>query len=303
MIYTVTFNPAIDYNIRVDNLLPGTVNRTAYESIYYGGKGINVSVILNRLGVDNIAFGFIAGFTGKEIERGLNESGIKTDFISLENGASRINVKIKSVHETEINGQGPDIPQSAIDELFKKLDCIKQDDILILAGSIPQTLPSDIYQQIMERLQNKGVDFVVDATRDLLMNVLKYHPFLIKPNNFELGEIFGKVLKGDNEIVACARELQKQGARNVLVSMGGDGAILVTESGEQHRIGIIEGEVKNTVGSGDSMVAGFVAGWLKEHNYRYALELGTAAGTATAFSDNLGTYDEIMQNLKTIRNS
>lgn len=303
MIYTVTFNPAIDYNIKVDNLLPGTVNRTSYEAIYYGGKGINVSIILNRLSVDNIAYGFIAGFTGKEIERGLNQCGIKTDFISLENGVSRINVKIKSVHETEINGQGPDIPQKAINELFEKLDSIKSGDILILAGSIPQTLPSDIYQQIMERLNNKGVDFVVDATKDLLVNVLKYHPFLIKPNNFELGEIFGRVLKGDNEIISCAKELQKQGARNVLVSMGGNGAILVTESGGQHRIGIIEGEVKNTVGSGDSMVAGFVAGWLKEHNYRYALELGTAAGTATAFSDNLGTYDEIMQNLKTIRNA
>lgn len=301
MIYTVTFNPAIDYSIKVDNLLPGAVNRTSYESVHYGGKGINVSVILNRLGVENTAYGFIAGFTGREIEKGLNEYGVKTDFIFLEKGMSRINVKIKASQETEINGQGPDIPQSSINQLFEKLDSINKGDILILAGSIPKTLPSDIYEQIMERLQNKEADFVVDATKSLLVNVLKYHPFLIKPNNFELGEIFGKVLKTDNEIAFYAKELQKQGARNVLVSMGGSGAMLITENGEKYKLGIIEGEVKSTVGSGDSMVAGFVAGYLGKKDYKYALELGTAAGTATAFSEHLGTYKEIMENLEKIQ--
>ncbi len=302
MIYTVTFNPAIDYNIKVDNLLPGGVNRTSKETFYYGGKGINVSLILNQLGVENIAYGFVAGFTGREIEHGLKQCGVKTDFIILPDGISRINIKIKSAYETEINGLGPDIPENAIKELFEKLDKIKNGDILILAGSIPKTLPSDIYEQIMEKLQNREVGFVVDATNELLLNVLKYHPFLIKPNNFELGEIFNRVLKDDEEIEFCARELQKQGARNVLVSMGGNGAMLVAEDGKQYRIGVIDGTVKSTVGSGDSMVAGFISGYLEKRDYQYALELGTAAGSATAFSDGLGSYEDIIENLKKIQN-
>lgn len=301
MIYTVTFNPAIDYVVKVDNLLTGEVNRTTSEKLYYGGKGINVSLILNRLGIENIAYGFSAGFTGEAIERGLREHGVKTDFIPLKDGLSRINVKIKSSCETEINGQGPDIPQDAIDDLFRKLSTIKSGDTLVLAGSIPQTLPSDIYEAILCILSGKGIKFVVDATKDLLLNVLKYHPFLIKPNNFELGEIFGKHLKTKDEIVSCAKELQNKGAENVLVSMGGSGAILVSADDKIYHIKAVSGTVRNTVGSGDSMVAGFIAGYMKTGDYKYALELGSAAGSATAFSDDLGTYDEIMENLKKIQ--
>lgn len=302
MIYTVTFNPAIDYVVSVENLLEGAVNRTTSEKLYYGGKGINVSIILNRLGIENIAYGFSAGFTGQEIEKGLKSLGVKTDFIPLKNGYSRINVKIKADTETEINGQGPDIPQDAIDALFDKLSTIKSGDTLVLAGSIPKTLPSDIYETILNRLSGRGIRFVVDATKDLLLNVLKYHPFLIKPNNFELGEIFGKNLKTKDEIIACAKELQRQGAENVLVSMGGEGAILISADGQTYHIPAVKGNVKNTVGSGDSMVAGFVAGYIKTGDYKYALELGSASGSATAFSDDLGTYDEIMENLKIIQN-
>ena len=302
MIYTVTFNPALDYVVSIENLLAGTVNRTKSEKIYYGGKGINVSIILNRLGIENIAYGFLAGFTGEAIEKGLCEQGVKTDFITLKNGLSRINVKIRSSCETEINGQGPDIPQDAIDTLFNKLNTIKSGDTLVLAGSIPQTLPSDIYETILNELSGKGIRFVVDATKDLLLNVLKYHPFLIKPNNFELGEIFGKHLKTKDEIIYCAKELQNKGAENVLVSMGGNGAILLSSDGQIYHIKAVSGKVKNTVGSGDSMVAGFIAGYIKTNDYKYALELGSAAGSATAFSDDLGTYDEIMENLKIIQN-
>lgn len=301
MIYTVTFNPALDYVVSVDNLLAGKVNRTTSEKLYYGGKGINVSLILNRLGVENIAYGFSAGFTGEAIERGLRERGVKTDFIRLKDGLSRINIKIKSSCETEINGQGPDIPQDSIDDLFRKLSTIKSGDTLVLAGSIPQTLPSDIYETILNKLSGKGIRFVVDATKDLLLNVLKYHPFLIKPNNFELGEIFGKQLTTKDEIISCAKELQDKGAENVLVSMGGSGAILVSSDNKIYHIKAVGGTVRNTVGSGDSMVAGFIAGYMKTGDYKYALELGSAAGSATAFSDDLGTYDEIMANLKKIQ--
>lgn len=301
MIYTVTFNPALDYVVSIENLIAGTVNRTKSEKLYYGGKGINVSIILNRLGTENVAYGFSAGFTGKEIERGLKELGVNTDFIPLKNGMSRINVKINSSCETEINGQGPDIPQDAIDDLFGKLSKIKSGDTLVLAGSIPQTLPSDIYETILNKLSGNGIRFVVDATKDLLLNVLKYHPFLIKPNNFELGELFGKHLTTKDEIISCAKELQKQGAENVLVSMGGNGAILVSADNEIHHIKAVSGKVKNTVGSGDSMVAGFIAGYIQTGDYKYALELGSAAGSATAFSDDLGTYAEIMENLRIIQ--
>lgn len=301
MIHTVTFNPALDYVVSIDNLITGEVNRTKSEKIYYGGKGINVSLILNRLGIENIAYGFSAGFTGEAIEGGLRERGVKTDFIRLKDGMSRINVKIKSSCETEINGQGPDIPQDAIDDLFRKLSTIKSGDTLVLAGSIPQTLPSDIYETIMNRLSGKGIRFIVDATKDLLLNVLKYHPFLIKPNNFELGEIFGKHLTTKDEIISCAKALQSKGAENVIVSMGGSGAILVSADGQTYYIKAVSGKVKNTVGSGDSMVAGFIAGYMKTGDYKYALELGSAAGSATAFSDDLGTYDEIMTNLRKIQ--
>lgn len=298
MIYTVTFNPALDYVVHMEAFHSGGVNRTTQEEIYYGGKGINVSTILTNLGVKNKALGFIAGFTGDAIETGVKALGIQTDFIRLQNGFSRINVKIKSGAETEINGQGPAITQENIEALFKKLDLLEEGDILVLAGSIPQTLPEDIYEKILHCLQNRGILFVVDATKDLLVNVLKYKPFLIKPNNIELGEIFGRTLTTDEEIICCANRLKEQGARNVLVSMAGSGAILVTENGTSHKMGVPKGKVKNSVGAGDSMVAGFLAGWLSCGDYEQALKTGTAAGSATAFSRGLATKEEIMNLLK-----
>lgn len=303
MIYTVTFNPALDYIMRVPELIPDAVNRTESESVFYGGKGINVSIVLSHLGVENVALGFVAGFTGIEIEQGVKRHGVQTDFIHLPEGLSRINVKIKSSvkkEETEVNAQGPKIPKECQETLFSKLDELTKEDTLILAGSIPNTLPSDSYEQIMKRLLGKGVRVVVDATKDLLKNVLPYHPFLIKPNSHELGEIFGKQLKTEEEIIHCAKELQKQGAVNVLVSMAGSGAILITEQGNIHKMGVAKGKVKNSVGAGDSMVAGFVAGYVECGDYAYALKLGTAAGGATAFSDDLASGAYIKEILETL---
>lgn len=293
MIYTVTFNPAIDYVVHVRQMHAGAVNRTWQEEVQFGGKGINVSIVLQNLGVENVALGFLAGFTGRAIEEGLTAAHIRTDFIHLADGLSRINVKIKSGEETEINGLGPTIPQHAIEKLFAQLDRLQTGDILVLAGSIPSTLPDDIYETIMARLQGKNIRVVVDATRDLLVNVLKYHPFLIKPNNVELGEIFGRTLQDDDEIAGCALQLQEKGARNVLISMAGDGALLLDETGKRHRMGVPAGQVKNSVGAGDSMVAGFLAGYLESQDYAYALRLGTAAGSATAFSAGLAARDDI----------
>jgi 1-phosphofructokinase len=267
MIYTVTFNPALDYIVKVDHLTLGMVNRTTQEDIYYGGKGINVSIVLNNLGIPSTALGFVAGFTGREISDGVAAMGVESDFIILREGMSRINVKIKSQEESEINGQGPMIHDDELEMLYEKLDQIHDGDILVLAGSIPNTLPEDIYEKIMARLQGKDIKIVVDATKDLLLNVLKYHPFMIKPNNHELGEMFGVVLKTNEEIIHYAKELQKRGARNVLISMAGDGAILVDESGETYISAPPKGIVKNSVGAGDSMVAGFVAGYLKNNSY------------------------------------
>ncbi|CVI72588.1 Tagatose-6-phosphate kinase [Clostridiales bacterium CHKCI001] len=300
MIYTVTFNPAIDYVVRMDQFILDTVNRTIAEEIYYGGKGINVSTVLKELGQDSVALGFIAGFTGNEIAQGLKEQGIQTDFICLKEGMSRINVKIKAQQETEINAQGPHIDASALDTLFKKLDLLKEGDVLILAGSIPSSMPEDSYEQIMKRLDKKGILTVVDATQNLLVNVLKYHPFLVKPNNHELGEIFHTVLKTSDEIIEAAKKLQQMGARNVLISMAGDGAILVDENGEIHQIGVPKGTVQNSVGAGDSMVAGFVAGYLEKKDYLYALRLGTASGSATAFSKGLAVKEEIERLLQEV---
>ena len=291
MIYTVTFNPALDYVVRLDALTLGMVNRSNAEAVYYGGKGINVSTVLRNIGVDSVALGFVAGFTGREIEDGVKAMGVTTDFIRLPEGLSRINVKIKAQQETEINGQGPDIGAQELAQLFAKLDKLASGDCLILAGAIPASLPNDIYEQIMERLSDKKIDIVVDATRDLLMNVLKYHPFLIKPNNHELGEIFGVVLRTREDIVLHAKKLQERGARNVLVSMAGDGAILVTETGEVFQIGVPKGTVVNSVGAGDSMVAGFTASYFKHHDYYEALKFGTATGSATAFSEGLATME------------
>ncbi len=299
MVYTVTFNPAIDYVVHADEIKVGGVNRAKTEKIYFGGKGINVSMVLSELGVKSKALGFIAGFTGDAIEKGVSEKGIDTDFVRLENGFSRINVKIKSENETELNGQGPTIDEKALNALFEKLDKLSEGDTLVLAGSIPDSMPADIYEKILERLQNKNIKAVVDATKNLLMNVLKYKPFLIKPNNHELGEMFGVTLKTNDEIAEYAQKLKDMGARNVLVSMAGDGALLLDENGKTHVCGVCKGTVKNSVGAGDSMVAGFIAG-SEQGDYEYALKLGTAAGGATAFSDGLAEkplIDELFKQL------
>lgn len=299
MVYTVTFNPAIDYVVHTAEMKLGATNRSEKEEMYFGGKGINVSIVLRELGIGSKALGFTAGFTGEAIEKGLSDAGIDTDFVRLENGNSRINVKIKSAEETELNGQGPDIDGKAIAALFEKLDGLKDGDTLILAGSIPSSLPSDIYQRILERLSGKKIKTVVDATKDLLLNVLKYKPYLVKPNNHELGEMFGVTLKTDEEIETYARKLRDMGAVNVLISMAGDGAMLIDEYGKMHRCGVCRGTVKNSVGAGDSMVAGFIAGSLGG-DYEYALKLGTAAGGATAFSDGLAAREKINELLKTL---
>ncbi len=298
MIYTVTFNPAIDYVVHADDMQVGAVNRSRQEEVYFGGKGINVSVVLHELGLASKALGFVAGFTGEAIEQGLRADGIETDFIHLEKGFSRINVKIKSGEETELNGQGPEIPEDKLRQLFDQLEQVQDGDTIILAGSIPASLPADVYEQILRHLSGKQVRAVVDATRDLLVNVLKYKPFLIKPNNFELGEIFGVPLKDDvDEIVRYAGKLQEIGARNVLVSMAGDGAVLLDENGGVHACGVCKGTVKNSVGAGDSMVAGFVAG-CETGDYDYALKLGTATGGATAFSEGLAKKELIAELLQ-----
>lgn len=294
MFYTVTFNPAIDYVVHTDTMKLGVTNRSDYEEMYFGGKGINVSIVLRELGIASKALGFTAGFTGEAIEKGLADMGIDTDFVRLEKGNSRINVKIKSTEETELNGQGPDIGDQAIASLFQKLEDLADGDTLILAGAIPSSLPTDIYEKIMGKISRKKVRTVVDATGDLLLNVLKYKPFLIKPNNHELGEMFGVEIKNDEEILEYARKLQDMGAANVLISMAGDGAMLIDENGKTHRCGVCRGTVKNSVGAGDSMVAGFMAG-LEHGDYEYALKLGTAAGGATAFSDGLATKEKIKE--------
>ena len=294
MIYTVTFNPAIDYVVRLDTPLEvGAVNRAKGEDCVLGGKGINVSGVLAQLGCESVALGFVAGETGAWLERGLAAQGLKTDFVHLENGMTRINVKIKAGQETELNGAGPNIPEAAMQALETKLDALQKDDVLILAGSIPACLPQTTYERLLARLQGRGVRAVVDATQNLLLKVLPYEPFLVKPNNHELAEIVGRELTNDDEIVTAAASLQAQGAHNVLVSMAGDGALLLDENGTVHRIGCPKGKVVNSVGAGDSMVAGFVAGYLQSRSYAQALRLGTACGSATAFSLGLATKEKI----------
>lgn len=294
MVYTVTFNPAVDYVIRVEELKTGNVNRSVSEKIFFGGKGINVSLVLRELGVKSRALGFIAGFTGKAIEEGVRSKGVETDFVELSDGCSRINVKIKSDEETDINGGGPDISESALARLLEKLDSMRDGDMLVLAGSIPSSLPSDVYEKILTRLSGKRIKTVVDATKELLLNALKYKPFLVKPNHYELGEMFGVTIQTADEIVRYAEKLKKMGAVNVLVSMAGDGAVLLDENGKLHRCGVCRGTVKNSVGAGDSMVAGFIAG-SQSGDYETALKLGTAAGGATAFSDGLAKKEEILE--------
>lgn len=300
MIYTVTFSPSLDYIVTVEKLTLGRVNRTKNEIIFPGGKGINVSIVLKNLGVESTALGFIAGFTGEKIRKELSALGCKDAFIEIEHGWSRINMKVRSDEESEINGQGPVIDAQAMKELYAQLDKLEEDDILVLAGSIPNTMPSTVYSDIMEYLEGRKVNIVVDATKDLLVNVLKYHPFLIKPNNHELEEIFGTQLKSNEEIIQYAKELQKIGARNVLVSMAGDGAILVAEDGNVYESEAPKGEVVNSVGAGDSMVAGFVAGYLATEDYKEAFKMGIAAGSASAFSEELAKREEIEAILNTL---
>ena len=293
MIYTVTFNPSLDYIVSVDNFKLGLTNRTSSELILPGGKGVNVSTVLGNLGIKNTALGFLAGFTGKEIERRMVEMGIESDFIEIKEGVSRINLKLKSIDGTEINGSGPVIAPEDVEKLMEKLEKLGKGDVLFLAGSIPSSMPDDMYQKIMAKLDGKGVMIVVDATRDLLLNVLEYHPFLIKPNNHELGEIFGVELTTRESVVPYAKKLQEKGARNVLVSMAGEGAVLVAEDGSVYDAPAPKGELKNGVGAGDSMVAGFMAGWMEKQEYRHAFHMGVASGSASAFSENLATKEEI----------
>ena len=283
MIYTITFNPALDYIVKMDEFNLGHVNRSNNEFVYAGGKGINVSIVLNNLEVKSKALGFIAGFTGDEIERRVREFGCDTDFIKLKEGMSRINVKIKADVESEINGGGPDISSEALEKLYAKLDTLTTGDILVLAGSIPKTMPTDIYERIMERLQEKNVRFIVDTTGESLLKVLKYNPFLIKPNHHELGELFGVKLNSKEEVIEYARKLKDMGAQNVIISMAGDGAVLIDSNGGVTTSTVPKGVVKNSVGAGDSMVAGFIAGYLNSEKIEDGFKLGVATGSASAF--------------------
>ena len=294
MIYTVTFNPSLDYIVSVDDFRLGLTNRTSSELILPGGKGLNVSMVLGNLGIDNTALGFVAGFTGAEIARRVEQMGVKSDFISIRGGISRINLKLKSIDGTEINGCGPEIDRAAVEKLMEKLDILGQGDVLVLAGSIPKSMPDDIYRTILKRLDKKGVMTVVDATRELLVNVLEYHPFLVKPNNHELGEIFGVELTTREAVIPYAEKLKNMGAGNVLVSMAGEGAVLAAGDGKVYKAPAPAGKLVNGVGAGDSMVAGFLAGWMEQKDYEHAFHMGIAAGSASAFSEFLATKEEVM---------
>ena len=301
MIYTITFNPALDYIVKMDEFNLGNVNRSNNEFVYAGGKGINVSIVLNNLGVKSKALGFIAGFTGDEIERRVREFGCDTEFIKLKEGMSRINVKIKADVESEINGGGPDISSEALEKLYAKLDTLTTGDILVLAGSIPKTMPTDIYERIMERLQEKDVKFIVDTTGESLLKVLKYNPFLIKPNHHELGELFGVKLNSKEEVIEYAKKLKDMGAQNVIISMAGDGAVLIDSNGGVTTSNVPKGVVKNSVGAGDSMVAGFIAGYLNSEKIEDGFKLGVATGSASAFSEGLATKDYVYEFLEQVR--
>lgn len=295
MIYTVTFSPAIDYVVYMDDIIAGETNRTLREDYFFGGKGINVSSVLTELGIANTAMGFLSGFTGRAIEEGLHERGIMTDFIYLDSGISRINIKIKTLQETEINAQGPVIAEEELQQLIQKLALMKKGDMLIISGSVPNTMPDDTYERIIKSLSGKDIEYVVDATGELLKSVLKYKPFLIKPNRRELEELVGYRISSEEKLKGGAVKLQEMGAKNVLVSLGSQGAYLLCENGEEHRVNAIKLEAYNTVGAGDSMVAGFVAGYMKKRDYLQALMLGNAAGAATAASHGLATKEKIEQ--------
>lgn len=293
MICTVTFNPSLDYIVRVDDMRLGVINRTTYEQVLPGGKGINVSIVLGNLGHESRALGFLAGFTGAEIARRVREAGVDADFIEVAEGMSRINAKIKSNEETELNGQGPLITEADIEQLYARLDVLSQDDTLVISGSVPATLPGDMYERIMERLDGRGVRIVVDAERELLTRVLPYRPFLVKPNNIELGDIYGVKLETRADVIPYAKRMQQAGARNVLVSMAGEGGVLVAESGEIFDSPAAKGTVVNSVGAGDSSVAGFLAGLAETGSYETAFRMALAAGSASAFSDHLATRPEV----------
>ena len=293
MIYTVTLNPSIDYVIKVDKLTTGNINRVNEEHVYPGGKGINVTRILKSLDNDNIALGFVSGFTGDYIINSLQELNLKSDFIKVKQGFTRINVKVKSEEETEINGQGPKISEEELNQFYKVIDKLVDGDILILSGSIPSCLDERLYESIMKKVEDRDIKVIVDATKNLLLNVLKYKPFLIKPNNHELAEMFNVEINSKEDVVFYARKLKEMGAQNILISMGKDGALLVTENDEVFASSVAKGEVVNSVGAGDSMVAGFIAGYLKSNSYEEALRLGAASGGATAFSSDLATREFI----------
>ena len=293
MIFTVTFNPSLDYIVRVDEMRLGTINRTNYEQLLPGGKGINVSIVLGNFGHPSRALGFSAGVTGVALEKLLADAGVDADLVHVKEGFTRINAKVKAVEETELNGQGPRIAPEDVDALFSKLDVLGQDDTLVISGSVPNTLPSDMYEQVMERLAGHGVRIVVDAERDLLTRVLPYRPFLVKPNNHELGDIFSVTLKTRDEVVPYARRMQEMGAQNVLVSMAGEGGVLVAADGQVYQSPAAKGTVVNSVGAGDSCVAGFLAGLMETGSYQTAFRMGLAAGSASAFSDHLATRPEV----------
>lgn len=283
MIYTITFNPSLDYIMHLSSFEEGKTNRSDTETIYPGGKGINVSIVLSHLGFETKALGFRAGFTGLEIERRIQEEGCTVDFIELTEGVSRINVKIKSELESEINGRGPDIPQTAQQALMQKLGELQDGDVLVLAGSVPDCLPPDTYQKILQHVQHKKVACVVDTTGELLTNSLAYKPFLVKPNISELGEVFGVSVQSIEEVEQYSRKLQEMGAQNVLVSMGDDGAFLLDANVQTHRRPAPKGKLVNSVGAGDSMVAGFIVGYAVTKNYEKTFELAVCCGSATAF--------------------
>ena len=300
MIYTVTFNPSLDYIVGTEGFQLGNTNRTVSELMLPGGKGINVSTVLKNLGIESTALGFTAGFTGEEIRRRVGELGFRSEFIDVGNGFSRINVKMKEFDGTEINGQGPVIGEEAVGRLLERLDSLEEGDTLVLAGSIPSSMPDSIYSDILARLEGRGIVFVVDATKDLLLNVLKYRPFLIKPNHHELGEIFGVELENREDVVPYAERLQEQGAQNVLVSMGGKGAVLLDAEGNVHMLPVPKGTLVNAVGSGDSMVAGFIAGWTEKKDFVDAFMMGISAGSASGFSELLAKEEEIRRLYETL---
>lgn len=295
MIYTLTLNPSLDYVVHVKDFKKDDLNRSFNEMIYPGGKGINVSIVLTNLSIENTALGFISGFTGDEILRLINEYNVKCEFIKLNNGFSRINVKLKSLGETEINGNGPSISEEILKKLMHKFNDLKQDDYLILSGSIPSSVPDDIYEKIMVSLSDRQINFIVDATKNLLLNVLKYRPFLIKPNHHELAEIFNVSVTSDDDVIKYGKKLQKMGARNVLVSMAGDGAILIPEDGEPKKREVPKGKLINSVGAGDSMVAGFLAGYLNTNDIYEAFKMGVATGSASAFSEKLAVKEDVLK--------